>query len=228
MKNGGFPILLLSVLAFQAQSTAQAAPDGPVDQAPVLSVDFSNPALAPARWSLVFHPDGSGHFHSETGQVTAAQLHTIEPGPIDREVQLGPDFSAHAFETVRRHKFFSEGCESHLKVAFQGWKTITYTGPDGHGSCEFNYSTNRDIQSLGESFLAVASTIVEGARIELLMHHDRLSLDREMDYLEEATADGRLQQIGAIQGVLTRLIDDPDVMERVRRRARLLLATATK
>jgi hypothetical protein len=34
--------------------------------------------------------------------------------------------------------------------------------------------------------------------------------------------------MGAIRGILTKLVDDPDVMERVRRRARLLLAESSK
>ena len=40
--------------------------------------------------------------------------------------------------------------------------------------------------------------------------------------------DGRAQQIGAIQGILERLADDPSVMERVRKRAKVLLAAAEK
>jgi hypothetical protein len=79
---------------------------------------------------------------------------------------------------------------------------------------------------LGDSLVAVASTILEGARLEMLLQHDRLGLDKEMEYIIEAQGDGRLQQIFAIRGILTRLADDPGVMERVRKRARLLLDKA--
>jgi hypothetical protein len=34
---------------------------------PVLQVDYSNPGLSPAHWTLTLRPDGSGHFHSERG-----------------------------------------------------------------------------------------------------------------------------------------------------------------
>ena len=47
---------------------------------------------------------------------------------------------------------------------------------------------------------------------------------RETEYLVEAAGDGRAQQIGAIRGILQRLAEDESVMERVRRRARVLLA----
>jgi hypothetical protein len=100
------------------------------------------------------------------------------------------------------------------------------TGPGGEWSCEFNYSQDKEIQALGDSLVAVAGTIAEGARLELLLRHDRLGLDREMEFLVEAEADGRAQQMEAIREILKRLADDPGVMERVRKRARVLLTKA--
>jgi hypothetical protein len=214
--------LILAVVALAANAASKPSLSGSV-----VKVEFSNPGLTPAKWTLSMHPDGSAHFHTDPDQVTAAQLHAIEPGPIDRDVILSQDFTDRVFDTIHHHKLFSEDCESHLKVAFQGWKKISYSGPDGQGSCEFNYSRNKDIQALGESFVAVASTIIEGARIELLMQHDPLGLDKEIEYLKEASDDGRLQQVCAIRDILTRLQDDSGVMERVRKRARMLLAESS-
>jgi hypothetical protein len=196
--------------------------------AAVLRVDFSNPGITPARWTLELHPDGAAHFHSDPGPRTAEELHQIEPGPIDRDIHVSPEFAARAFDSAHRNRLFNEKCESHLKVAFQGWKKFTYTGPDGTGTCEFNYSRNNDLQSLSDSFVAVASTIVEGARLELLLQHDPLGLDKEMEFMKEASQDGRLKEMCAIQPILAKLADDEDVMERVRRRARLLLEETEK
>jgi hypothetical protein len=42
----------------------------------------------------------------------------------------------------------------------------------------------------------------------------------------EAAGDGRAQQICTIRGILERLAGDPEVMDRVRKRARALLARA--
>lgn len=198
------------------------------DPGSVVQVDFSNPGLVPAKWTLVLRADGSGHFHADRGDGKTSEIHTIEPATIDRDVRLSEDYAGHVFDTIHKQKLLKDGCESHLKVAFQGWKKITYSGPDGEGTCEFNYSKNREIQSLGDSFIAVASTIVEGARIELLLQHDRLGLDQEMDFLVEASSDGRLQQMCAIRGILQRVQEDPAVMERVRKRAGILLAESSK
>jgi hypothetical protein len=189
----------------------------------VVRVDFSNPGLYPAQWTLVLHPDGSGHFHAEGGTKPDDEEETIVPAKVDRDVHLSPDFASHIFSEVHDSRVLHGKCESHLKVAFQGWKKISYSGPDGEGGCEFNYSTNKQIQDLGESLVAVGSTLIEGARLELLLQHDPLGLDKAIEYVVEATDDGRLQQICAIRGILERLEDDPHVLERVRKRARLLL-----
>lgn len=198
------------------------------DSNAVLRVDFSNPGLTPSKWSLELRPDGRAHFHSDPGEKTATELHVIEPGVVDKDIQLTRNFADRMFGVARHRKLFVDGCESHLKVAFQGWKKISYEGPEGKGECEFNYSKSKDIQEMGDSFVAVATTIIEGARLELLLQHDPLGLDKEMEFLKEASDDGRVQQVCAIQPILSKLVDNPDVMERVRKRARMLLAEGAK
>jgi len=194
--------------------------------APVIQVDFSNPDLSPSHWTMIIHPDGSGHFHSERRIAPAAQSEAIDAPNVDRDVQLSAEFAGRVFQLAQSHKFFKMECESHMKVAFQGWKKLSYLGPGGQGSCEFNFSKDKDIQAMGESLVAVAETIVEGARLETLLLHDPLGLDHETEYLVEAAGDGRVQQIEAIRGILERLAADDAVMERVRKRARMLLARA--
>jgi len=187
-------------------------------------VDFTNAELSPSHWTLTIHPDGRGHFHSQMGKPPDGGLQEIDTPDLDRDVQLSPRFAAHVFAEASRHNRFNQNCDSHLKVAFQGWKKLSYTGPDGSGSCTFNYSKDKDIQELGDSMGAVAETILEGARLEILLEHDRLGLDKEMGYLVDAADSGRAQQICAIRGILVRLAQDDEVMERVRKRARMLLA----
>ena len=196
------------------------------DPGPVLELDYSNPGLTPAHWVLSLAPDGSGHFRSERGNAPIDSSQGFESANVDRDIKVSPEFAIRVFEAVRQHGIFNSGCESHMKVAFQGWKKLTYSGPDGAGACTFNYSKDKQIQSLGESLVAVAAAIIEGARLETLLQHDRLGLDKEMEYLTEAAEDGRIQQVGAIRGILERLADDQQVMERVRKRARILLARA--
>jgi hypothetical protein len=194
----------------------------------MLRMDFSNPSLAPAQWTLEVHPDGTGHFHAEGGARTSGDMETLQPTKIDRDVKLSPAFAGRIFQKVRQKGFLSAECESHLKVAFQGSKKITYSGPDGQSSCQFNYAKDKEVQQLGDSLVAVGSTIIEGARLEMLLQHDPLGLDKAIEYVLEASDDGRLQQICTIRGILEKLQDDPHVMERVRKRATMLLTRANK
>ncbi|HXS77918.1 MAG TPA: hypothetical protein VN753_17205 [Terracidiphilus sp.] len=199
-------------------------PPARAEQDPLVQVEFSNPSLYPAQWSLILHPDGSGHFHAEGGTRPTDYPETMFPGKIDRDVRLSPEFTSRIFQTVHEDKILRNKCESHLKVAFQGVKRIRYTGPDAEGGCEFNYSTNKQIQDLGDSLVAVGSTLIEGARLELLYQHDPLGLDKAIQFVVEASGDGRMQQICTIRNILERLEDDPHVLDRVRKQARMLLA----
>jgi hypothetical protein len=213
-------IVAMGAQVQNAQLQAAPAPD------PVVQVDFSNPSLSPPQWTIVLHADGSGHFRSEANKTPHAGMKVIETPSVDRDIQLSKDFAGRVFDTAEHHQWFNVGCESHMKVAFEGWKTLTYTGPAGQGACTFNYSRDKEIQTLGESMQAVAETILEGARFEVLLQHDRLGLDQEMEYFTEAVQDGRAQQVYAIRDILERLAQDDGVLERVRKQARDLLAHA--
>jgi hypothetical protein len=213
--------LLATALAVGAQIRATPTAD------PVVQVDFSNPGLSPPQWTIVLHADGSGHFRSQDKKTPNAGMKVIEAPSVDRDIQLSREFAGRVFDAAAHHQWFNVPCESHLKVAFEGWKTLTYTGPAGQGSCTFNYSRDKEIQTLGESMQAVAETILEGARFEILLQHDRLGLDQEMEYFTQAVEDGRAQQVYAIHDILERLAQDNEVLERVRKQARDLLAHAT-
>jgi len=218
-------LILAIALAVGAQiqvARLQAAPAAD----PVVQVDFSNPGLSPPQWTLVLHADGSGHFRSQANKTPNAGMKVIETPSVDRDVALSKDFAGRIFDAAEHHNWFNVPCESHLKVAFEGWKTLTYTGPTGQGSCTFNYSRDKVIQTLGESMQAVAETILEGARFEVLLQHDRLGLDQEMEYFTQAVEDGRAQEVYAIRDILERLAQDDAVLERVRKQARDLLAHA--
>ena len=212
--------LALAALALAANGQTPAAAD------PVIQVDFSNPGLSPPQWTMTLRPDGTGHFRSQMGKPPDGGLREIDTPSVDRDFQVSAEFAERVFDAAQRHKWFNETCESHLKVAFQGWKTFTYTGPQGQGNCTFNYSKDKEIQTLGESMQAVAETILEGARLEMLLQHDRLGLDAEMEFLTDAAGDGRAQQLGAIREILERLASDDAVLDRVRKRARALLEHA--
>jgi hypothetical protein len=215
-------------VALTALALAILAAPGSCASSSVVQVDFSNPGLTPSHWILTIYPDGSAHFRSEGNGTNEEGQAGIQPPVVDRDVRVTPQFAERVFQTAQRHNFFNSPCDSHLKVAFEGRKRLSYSGPEGQGACEFNYSKDKEIQELGEALVSVATTITEGARLENLLHHDPLGLDKEMEYLVDAATDGRAQQICAIRGILEHLADDDNVLERVKKRARWLLARVEK
>jgi hypothetical protein len=212
----------------ESKGGAGAGTARPDAAGPVIEVDFTNPGLAPSHWVLTLSPDGTGHFRSENPKLAEApEKGQAPPAPeVDRDILLSGTYARHVFEEARRHKFFAQDCESNMKVAFQGLKKLSYRGPEGAGSCGFNYSKDKQLEGLGESLVAVAETIVEGSRLDWLLRYDPLGLDHEMEFVADAAADGRLQEMGTIREVLQRLAADETVMDRVRKRARMLLAKA--
>jgi hypothetical protein len=226
MKAGAMKAFAIAAAAASAIAGAAAgAGQNAVIRGAAVQVDFTDDQLNPSHWTLTLHSDGAGHFASQMGKAPEGD-EAIDAANIDRDVQLSAAFTAHVFDVAHRHNLFNEGCESRLKVAFEGWKKFSYTGPEGSGTCTFNYSKDKEIEDLAESFGAVAQTIIEGARLEKLLQHDRLGLDKEMEYLVDAAGSGRAQEISTIRQILVRLADDDEVLERVRKRARLLLAQA--
>ena len=215
-------VLVAAAVALAGQLHAAPAPPDATASDAAIQTDFSDPELSPSQWTLILHPDGTGHFRSHMGPTTG--LKDIEAPNIDRDIEVSQEFAGRAFEIAKSKSWFNVKCESHLKIAFQGWKTLSYTGPTGHGSCTFNYSRDKEIQALGESMQAVAQTILEGARLQVLLQHDRLGLDQEMEFLTEEFQDGRAQEVYAIRDILERLAGDDEVLERVRKRAQSLLA----
>jgi hypothetical protein len=208
-----------------ALASAALAAGARGESGPVLGVDYSNFRQTVSHWTMTLHPDGSGHFRSEQGSAAGEAAQVIMTPDVDREIRVSGEFARRVFEAARQQRLFNGDCESHLKVAFQGWKKLSYSGPEGQWGCEFNFAKDKEMEELGNSLVAVADTILEGARLETLLLHDRLGLDNETEYLMEAAGNGQVKEIIAIRGILERLAEDPEVMERVRKRARMLLAS---
>jgi hypothetical protein len=211
-------LLVILLLATFADATAQTNPPSPE-----ISFDFTNPKLTPPHWSIRLNPDGTGQFDAAAGAAPSGDQAGIAGGEVHRPIQLSPEFAAHAFNVARDRRWFNFECESHLNVAVQGAKRLSYSGPQGSGACTYNYSKDKEIQSLGDSLLAVESTLMYGARLEKLLQHDRLGLDEEMSNLSTAVQEGNAIELGVIRETLMRIANDDQVLDRARRRARKLL-----
>ena len=190
---------------------------------------FEDPQLQPASYVIDINEDGTGHFQSKPGSASSDDPEGITPQPVDVSITIDEPLRSALFKTARSHNYFNVACAStKSRVAFTGKKALQYVGPDGNGSCTFNWSRDAQVMKIAEDLIAVAFTIEEGRRLGLEHEHNRLSLDSELQNLADAAKEGRAQQIQNIAPQLQAIIADQNVMERARSRARLLLAASGK
>jgi hypothetical protein len=143
----------------------------------------------------------------------------------DRPIQLTATTTQRVFKAARDKKFFATACDSgDAKVAFTGKKLLTYEGPDGHGACTYIYSRDQQIQWITTEMQGVAVTLEEGRRLELQHEHGRLSLDAELETLENMVQNGQAAELGNIAPILIAIVKDDSVLERAQKRARHLLS----
>jgi hypothetical protein len=211
-------LLLLFVLGgplLAAQSGTQAQ----------IRFTYENPKLQPPKYVLTVSEDGNGHFKSEGGGPTDGQSMSSEPQ--DRPIHISKTLRESMFATARKNKLFAVNCDDGGKnIAFQGNKTLEYEGPEGKGSCMYNWSKNAQIDKLTDQFEAIAATLDEGDKLQRQYEHGRLSLDPEIQVLEQMVHDGRAIEIENIAPILQSLAGDEAVLQRVQRRARALLQGA--
>jgi len=188
---------------------------------------YENPQLQPARYVVTVGEDGTGHFRSEGGGPVSNDPQNMPADPQDRPIHISKALREAMFATARKNKLFAIGCDDGAKnIAFQGTKTLQYEGPEGQGSCTYNWSKNAQIDKLTDQFQAVVATLDEGSKLQRQYEHARLSLDTELEFLEQMVHDGRAIELENIAPILQALAGDEAVLQRVQRRARALLVAA--
>ncbi|QNI34121.1 hypothetical protein H7849_09555 [Alloacidobacterium dinghuense] len=190
---------------------------------------FENPKLQPGSYVLDINEDGTGHFKSEPGSEASPDAEGIAPQGVNTDIKIEEPLRNSLFKTARSHNHFDVACEStKSKVAFTGKKVLQYNGPDGQGSCTFNWSHDQQLMKVVDDLIAVAFTLEEGRRLAVEHEHNRLGLDAELAELQDAMKAGRAQQIQNISPQLEAIAADESVMQRARLRARQLLAGDVK
>ena len=190
---------------------------------------FENQKLQPANYVIDINEDGTGHFHSEPGSAASADPESIASQAVNTDIKIDEPLRSTLFKTARAHNYFNVACEStKSKVAFTGKKALQYSGPDGDGSCTFNWSRDQQLMKVVDDLIAVAFTLEEGRRLTVEHEHNRLGLDPELEQLQDAVKAGRAQQIQNIAPQLEAIAADEKVLERARLRARQLLASGGK
>jgi hypothetical protein len=188
---------------------------------------YENPQLQPQKYVFTVEEDGTGHFRSEGGGPASKDPQDMPAEPQDLAIHISKALRESMFATARKNKFFAIPCDEGRKnIAFQGTKTLQYDGPDGKGSCTYNWSKNSQIDKVTDQFEAMAATMEEGSKLKRQYEHGRLSLDSELEFLDQMVHEGRAIELENIAPILQTIAGDDAVLQRVQRRAKALLATA--
>ena len=134
------------------------------------------------------------------------------------------------FQLAKKADFFRGDFETKQKnVAKTGQKTLEYHGQTSGGgpvattAATYNYSTNSDIQELTRFFQAVATTIDFGRKLAFQYRFDKLGLDARLNSLQEMQSSHFAEELQAIEPILHKIADDPNMMHINRVSAKQLL-----
>ena len=115
---------------------------------------------------------------------------TIVPAKMDRDVHLSSDFTSQILRPMHTTNVLQRKCESHLKVAFQGLRKSPTAGRMEKAAANSTTPPTRKSRNWANLF---------GGRVDpdrgrapgTALQHDPLGLDKAMQYVVEASDDGR-------------------------------------
>jgi hypothetical protein len=187
--------------------------------APVVRFRFA--AVVPTLPSYTFEvkADGSGTYVGSAAGADGRVQEVKQPLVVSEKTAVG------LFDAAKSVQAGGFECASKAKgIANTGVKVLEYGG----GSCTYNFSENKTLVGLTDSFQAMAVTLDEGRKLAFKHKYDRLGLNDEMTALVAEVKDGRAIEVGLIAAVLESIVKDGDVLERVRGKAVDLLKSAAR
>lgn len=215
-----------SLISLHGQSSAPADPPA-ASVVPHVTFAFERKGLPVPKYQLTINKDATGVYQGEvvqhaSGAGVSAQMAAQE---FTRPANISGATAARIFKLADQLDHFKKTCASKAKnIADSGTKTLTYSGPDGIGTCTYNYSGIKDVEALTDIFQGIAETMDQGRELDHLHRFDRLGLDAALKGLSDELTEGRALEVGTIATSLHSIATDPEVMQRVRTRASAMLA----
>jgi hypothetical protein len=201
-----------------------------------ITFTFDRQGLSVSHFILSVDESGHGRYQADELQSAspkfaqyagAAETGTPALKHIDRPLELSRATVESIFRIARAINHFNIPCAARMKnIANTGDKTLSYIGSDGTGNCAYNYSENKNVAALTDTFQSIAFTLDQGRKLDFDHRYDRLGLDEDMAHLVQAVDEKHALEVGTIAETLTALIDDGAVLQRVRQRAAILLEQA--
>src|SRR5208337_525219 len=214
----------VAALLFALSAPAQQAPVPAPSAADQALVEFNfewNQGIPWQSYSIQVQADGKTHFAGTPNPSQGA-----DDDPVQQDFIMSDANQQKTFDLAKKLNYFRGDFDSHLKhIAQTGAKTLAYKSAQVQGSSTYNYSQNPDVQQLTQLFLGLANTLDFGRKLTFQYRFDKLGMDQLLRELEEQQASHQVEELSAIEPILRKVANDPNLMHITCQSAQHLLKT---
>ncbi len=177
------------------------------------------------RYSITVDDAGKTHFEGVGNPVESG-----DGDAFSQDFTMTDTSRQKIFELAKKLNYFQGNFEAKQKnIAKTGQKTLEYhgraagDGESGEHSSSYNYSPNSDVQELTRLFQAIATTVDYGRQLAFKYRFDKLGVDAQLRSLQDMQAAHYVEELQAIEPILQKIGDDPNMMHINRMIAKQLL-----
>lgn len=208
--------LLLAVVFAAAQSASLPAPPSAASVVFKFNWDQGRPWV---DYSITVGENGATHFRGEGNAIESG-----DDDSFQQDFTMTEPNRQKIFEMAKAANYFQGQFEAKQKnIAKTGTKTLEYQGPSGEHAATYNYSPNQNIQQLTKLFQSIAITLDYGRKLAYQYRFDKLGMDTRLKELADMQTSGYVEELQAIEPILRKIRDDPNMMHIARLEAQQLL-----
>ena len=201
-----------------AQVYTRSAAAASEDQASVIFLFEWEQGRPWISYSIKVQANGKAHFEGDPNAAEAGG-----GDPFQQDLMVSEANRQKIFDLAKKVNYFQGDFDYHKKIAQTGKKTLEYQSGAIHNSATYNWSQNPDLQSLTHIFQGVATTLDYGRKLAYQYRFDKLGMDARIRELEQLQQQGYIEELQAIEPILQKIADDPNLMRISRESAKHLL-----
>jgi hypothetical protein len=167
------------------------------------------------RFKLSLEESGRGNFEAKPRE---GQL-------VSRNLEVSTETMQQLFSLFESAQFLSSNrdYESHFKVADMGMKTIVLQKKGRSREVRFNYTTDRNINTIADQLNGIVTTELRADSLEKSMKYDKLGLPDQITALQNELNGHWLAEPQLLLPVLRQIANNPAYFNMVQRKAHQLI-----